>query len=1100
MTELNLKRQGARVNSLELGSIKGSGGGGKGGGGSSASGKEDANNLFAKNVAFMIDILSEGPIKGLVDGMKSVLLNKTPLQNHDGSYNFKGISVGLQLGLPSQSIIPGFSKQEAEIPVGAVVKRSAPVVRTISNSLVDEARIKVLFNTLILADTGGNISGTSVTFKIEVQPYGGVYSIFTGGNLVVSGKTNAPYERSYRVPLPAGGAPWSIKITRITADSSSSLLQNEFSWASFTEIIDSKVAYDDTAIAALQVDGALFGNQLPKRAYDLYGLKVEIPSNYNPYTKVYTGIWDGTFVTDWTDCPPWILYGLLTNKRWGLGKGIKASQIDKWGLYQIAQYCDELVPDGKGGTEPRYTFNGVLNSRSEAYSILNAVVSNFRGMIYWGAGAVYTSQDAPKPPKKLVTAANVIDGNFDYSGSGLKSRHTRAIVTYSDPDNQFENDFVIVDDPELIQKYGYNPISLQAFGCTSRGQAWRLGKWTLETEKVSSESVTYKASWDHADVRPGDIVLVADPAYAGVRNGGRLLGTSTKNKLFLDSSVVLETGQTYTVKVSMPNGDISEQTVTTGVGTSDALDLAGNLADFPLPGALFVLVASNLEPRRFQVISMKENEDNIFEVMALLDDPTKDARIEQGISINPKTYTSLFINTPEEVQASSINFTEYLYLAGLTPKSAVTISWSRPNDASIDHFLMQMKGPNDAAWVQVASTKDITVDVQDTYNGTWGIRVASQNALGNRTSDWAEVYVAFSALLAPPGNVSNLSIAISQGQCLLSWTPLTALNLGHYEIRFVPLGGSVTWATALMISDQVSATASNAAFPVKIGTYLVKGVTQQGVYSVGADTVSSEVSALDNLNIITTLTEEPSFAGTFDRVVKVGSSLLLDSPSMMSDWTHMSDITIMSLGSMGFYEEGYYYFANSLDLGSVYTSQVSVFFYALPDDLTNVIATWLTLASVPTLSGAGVDKVGVTLQVRTTSLDPLIPTNFGPWQDFAYADYQARAFEFRLHMESFQDSVTPLVTNLSVRIDMPDRVVSEHARVCPLHGETVLYDNPFKETPSMVITMQGANVGDQVIKSAESALGFTVNFKDVSGTDISKTYDYQAKGYGTKVL
>jgi predicted phage tail protein len=414
------------MNTPESGLIIGAGGGGKGGGGSARVAQEAPDSLRSKAYARVVDLVCEGEIEGLAAGLQSVYLDDTPIQNPDGSYNFTGVTLETRPGTQQQSYIPGFSSVENEVAVGVECKANQPVVRTINDPDVDAVRIKVSIPTLTLQDTtNGDLNGTSVSYAIDVQAHGAGYVQILADT--VSGKTTSRYQRSYYIPL-TGTGPWDVRLRRITADSTQTSLQNKTFLESYTEVIESKLRYPNSALMALRVDASQF-TSIPRRSYDLKLLRVRIPSNYFPETRSYAGVWDGTFKVAWTDNPAWCFYDLVTSTRYGLGSFIPESQVDKWALYRVARYCDELVPNGLGGYEPRFTCNLYLQSREQAYKVVQDMASIFRGMAYWSGGAITVTQDAPQDAVYQFTAANVIGGEFAYQGSSARARHTVALVS-----------------------------------------------------------------------------------------------------------------------------------------------------------------------------------------------------------------------------------------------------------------------------------------------------------------------------------------------------------------------------------------------------------------------------------------------------------------------------------------------------------------------------------------------------------------------------------------------------------------------------------------------------------------------------------------------
>jgi predicted phage tail protein len=399
----------------------------------------------------------------------------------------------------------------------------------------------------------------------------GAYSVtptlaseYSGNFIEIAGKTVSPYDASYIVNLPDGGAPWDVKVVRLSDDNTASNFQDDLYWLSYTEIINNRFSWPNIAGQQLSFDAESFGGNVPTRAYDVMGLMIEIPTNYDPYNRTYSGVWDGTFKIDWTDNPAWIFYALLTNKRWGLGNNIPAAQVDKWGLYTIAQYCDELVDAPNGFQEPRYTCSCVINSQQEAYELLTAIASAFRGMMYWSNGAITATADMPTDTLINVGPANVIDGEFTYQGASRKSRHSVARVSWNNPDDGYKLNVEIYEDDEAIRKYGYRPIDINAIGCTSRGLARRWGKWQVASDNNVPDTVTYKASFDHfmtqgKAVRPGDVVAIADPNYSAEQNFGRIVSIvdneDTTHTITLDRDVTLIGGDDSELQLTLPDGD-----------------------------------------------------------------------------------------------------------------------------------------------------------------------------------------------------------------------------------------------------------------------------------------------------------------------------------------------------------------------------------------------------------------------------------------------------------------------------------------------------------------------------------------------------------------
>ncbi|MFN4160650.1 MAG: host specificity protein J, partial [Stenotrophomonas sp.] len=443
-----------------------SGAGGKGGG-NARTPVETPDSLHSMAVARIIDLVSEGEIRGLVAGNQSIYLNQVPIQNLDGGLNFAGVSVDTRSGTQHQDYIPGFPSVENEISVNVELRSDQPVVRTVSGSDLSAVRIRLAVPALQEVDSeNADRKGYSISYAVDLSVDGGAYS--TVLNDAITGKTTTQYERSRRIDLPAGSQ-WQIRIRRLTPNQSNSLISDVVNVLSITEIIDVKLRYPNSALCAVQVDASQFQN-IPSRAYRVWGRIVRVPSNYDPRTRAYAGVWDGTFKTAWTNNPAWVFFDIVTNDRFGLGNRLPLDWVDKWRLYQIAQYCDQLVSDGMGGQEPRFTCSLYLQTRADAYKVLQDMASMFRGISFYAAGQVMASADMPKDPGATYSQANVVDGRFRYEGSGRKARHTVALVSWTDPDDFGRQKVEPVQLLSAVARYGVNQTDVTAIGCHSKAQ------------------------------------------------------------------------------------------------------------------------------------------------------------------------------------------------------------------------------------------------------------------------------------------------------------------------------------------------------------------------------------------------------------------------------------------------------------------------------------------------------------------------------------------------------------------------------------------------------------------------------------------------------
>ncbi len=505
---------------------------GKGGGGGHTP-VEAPESGRSKQLVNIVEIISEGEIQGLVDGVKSVYLDKTPIQASDDSYNFNNVDAQGRIGVQDQDIMEGFNTSEKEVAVSAQVRKTVAITRTITDSKVSRLRLTLGVQSLFSQNDQGDTNGTRVELRVTIGDR--VYPV------VIEGKYSSQYLRQFEYgDLPP--VPFQVRVERLTDDSKSQRLQNNTLWSSYTEIIETQFSYPNTALVGIQFDSEYFGS-IPNRNYEIYGIKLKVPSNYDPINRTYNGLWDGTFKIAWSNNPAWVLYDLMTNKRYGLGQRLGEFGVDKWTLYQVAQYCDQLVPDGFGGQEPRFTCNAWLTEQRKAYDVINDICSIFRAMPVWNGREFTVVMDRPADPVWTYTNANVVGGEFSYQYSALKARHNEIHVEYIDASDSYEKKVEVVSDDALIRRYGLNIKKVTAFGCTSRGQAHRTGKWILETERLETKTVTFSVGAEGLMHIPGDIIRVADSDYAATNIGGRVLAIDGR-KAILDREIEIN-GKSY---------------------------------------------------------------------------------------------------------------------------------------------------------------------------------------------------------------------------------------------------------------------------------------------------------------------------------------------------------------------------------------------------------------------------------------------------------------------------------------------------------------------------------------------------------------------------
>jgi predicted phage tail protein len=1020
---------------------------GKGSGQSAHTPTEAPNTLQSRSTARIIDLISEGEVEGIVGGLQGIYLDNTPIQNADGSFNFTNIAVDARAGTPDQPSIAGFPAVESVFGVGTEVKNSAPVVRAIANAEATAALVTIRLDALQVQDTStGDINPTTVQIAIDVQMDGGGWVDVSPPNTVFSGKTSSAYQRSFRIARPAVGD-WAIRVRRITGDNASSTLSNKTYWDSVTEIEDYQLQYPHSAIIGYQVDAQSFGGQVPKRLVRLRGLRTRVPTNYNPVTRTYTGIWDGTFKNAWHSNPAWAFLECVANDRWGIGEYVPDAFRDKWTLYSIAQHCDVSVPNGFGGWEPRWSFNFAIASAQDALRLLMALASVFRGMVYWGSGGVTATADRNLDPVKQVIPGNVIGGLITWGGGSLKVRHTVAIVTWYDPDDFCQPAYEVVEgSPEDIARFGYRTIEVVAVGCTSRGQAHRMGLWTLETEGSESETCSWQAAWDHSDVYPGEIVEVADPDYAGVEMGGRIAGLIDDGAgvegIGLDREITLEPGKAYTVNITLADGTLATRSVTTAASVTDELRFDVALIPPPIVNAIWVITASDLAPKLVKIIKRVETKKGIYDLSGVFHDPTKFDRIELGLTLEKPNYTSL--PTGPITAPSGLVPKEFLTIRSSAVHSAVLLSWVLSPDPRVMTYEIMVKPPGmnwQAASPQFSSSS--SVELLDLAAGVWGFRVRATDAFG-RTSGWiTEEGFLLQGLDLPPEDVQNIrAAAYVDNNTSIAWDEINDVRTIRYAVR---KGDS--WEAALelgTIAHPPFATHGN-------GLYLVKAYTGPDgarIYSRNAAVVDIEGASLVK-NVLAVRDEKADgwngvFTGTVAKsgsfIRTGGSADFLSSPDLLAE----PDILNKGGQGNGTYEihPSRYVDARRATACRVTvtwkgTGQVSTDdMLSNPDILNNpdfLAAGSTDLVDVyPEISVAQNDVVGDVFALDATDnpandifAEPDVfnsDVSFGPWIKYEPGLYVGRWFRARLVLKSRDPQVTAIALEFTFTVDVPDRV------------------------------------------------------------------------------
>lgn len=703
------------------------------GGGSARVPVEAADSLRSISYARVLDLISEGEIAGFAapDGSlrpagqeaKSVYLDGTPLMADDGTLAYSNVYLDWRAGTQHQSYIPGFPSVESETAVGVELRSGTPWTRAVTNTQLSAVRVRLSVLALSKTNTSnGDITGHRVEYAIDVATDGGAYQQVLLA--AFDGKTTTQYSRSHRVDLPAATTGWSIRVRRITANANSATIADTTRVESITEVIDAKLRYPMSALVGIRVDAQQF-QSIPTRAYLIKGRILKVPTNYDPIARTYSGVWDGTFKLAWSNNPAWVFYDLVLSDRYGVGHLISSAQVDKWALYQIAQWCDVLVSDGKGGTEPRFTCNAYIQSQADAWKLLQDLVSVFRGIAYWAGGQVMTGADMPSDPVYTFTQANVIEGRFTYSGSARKTRHTVALVSWNDPADQYRAKVAYVEDRDGIARYGVRQVSLTAFGCTSEAQAQRAGQWALLTARLETETVSFSVGLDGVIPAPGKIIAVADANRAGRRIGGRIKAASgrvvTVDKLPAEAAV----GDTLTV--ALPSG--ITQTLAISAINGDAVTVADDWSALPQPEAVWLLQSTTLKAQLFRVLGIAEGKGEgegrplQFDITAVRHEPGKYAAIDNGVRIDPRPISVI----PPGIQPppTGVLITSHSVIEQGIARHVMTISWDAAEAAT--EYEVQWRRDS-GEWVTVPRTGGLSVDIPGVYTGQYLARVRAINA------------------------------------------------------------------------------------------------------------------------------------------------------------------------------------------------------------------------------------------------------------------------------------------------------------------------------------------------------------------------------------
>ncbi|MEE6991732.1 host specificity protein J [Escherichia coli :H25] len=752
--------------------------------------REAKDNLKSTQLLSVIDAISEGPVEGPVDGLKSVLLNSTPVLDTEGNTNISGVTVVFRAGEQEQTPPEGFESSGSETVLGTEVKYDTPITRTITSANIDRLRFTFGVQALVETTSKGDRNPSEVRLLVQIQRNGGWV---TEKDITIKGKTTSQYLASVVVDnLPP--RPFNIRMRRMTPDSTTDQLQNKTLWSSYTEIIDVKQCYPNTALVGVQVDSEQFGSQQVSRNYHLRGRILQVPSNYNPQTRQYSGIWDGTFKPAYSNNMAWCLWDMLTHPRYGMGKRLGAADVDKWALYVIGQYCDQSVPDGFGGTEPRITCNAYLTTQRKAWDVLSDFCSAMRCMPVWNGQTLTFVQDRPSDKVWTYNRSNVVmpdDGApFRYSFSALKDRHNAVEVNWIDPNNGWETATELVEDTQAIARYGRNVTKMDAFGCTRRGQAHRAGLWLIKTELLETQTVDFSVGAEGLRHVPGDVIEICDDDYAGISIGGRVLAVNSQTRtLTLDREITLPSSGTTLISLVDGQGNpvsVEVQSVTDGVKVKVSR-VPDGVAEYSVWG----LKLPTLRQRLFRCVSIRENDDGTYAITAVQHVPEKEAIVDNGAHFDGDQSGTVNGVTPPAVQHLTAEVTadsgEYQVLA----------RWDTPKVVKGVSFMLRLTVAADDGserLVSTARTTETTYRFTQLALGNYRLTVRAVNAWGQQ-GDPASVLFRIAAPAAPS------RIELTPGYFQITATPHLAVYDPTVQFEF--------WFSEKRIADirQVETTA-----------------------------------------------------------------------------------------------------------------------------------------------------------------------------------------------------------------------------------------------------------------------------------------------------
>ena len=697
----------------------------KGGSSKQRTPTEQPDDLQSIAKAKILVALGEGEFAGSLTG-KDIYLDGTPIENADGSQNFSGVAWEFRPGTQAQNYIQGIPGTENEISVGTDISSQTAWTHTFTNTQLSAIRLRLKWSALFTQEDDGDLVGNTVKYSIDLQTDGGSWQ--TVVDTAVTGKTTSGYERSHRIDLPRAGATWTVRLRKLTPDANSAKIGDNMALLSYTEVIDAKLRYPNTALLYIEFDSSQFNGSIPQISCEPRGRVIRVPDTYDPETRSYTGTWTGSFKWAWTDNPAWIFYDLVVSDRFGLGNRLTAANIDKWMLYQVAQYCDQLVPDGKGGDglEPRYICNVYIQDRNAAYTVLRDFAAIFRGMTCWNGQQIIALADMPRDIDFTYTRANVIDGKFRYSSSTSKTRYTNALVSWSDPANAFSDAMEPSFVKELVARYGFNQLELTAIGCTRQSEAHRKGLWGILTNN-KDRMVTFDVGLDGKIPQPGYVIGVADEMLAGKVNGGRISKVDGR-VIILDRDINANAGDR--LQVNLPSGTSQSRTIQSINGRRQ-VTVTTAFSETPEAESVWAIESDDLFLQQYRVVGVKDNNNGTYTITGTSHDPDKYARIDTGAIIDQRPVS--VVPPGNQAPPDSILLTSFSVVKQGISVETLQASWDAVKNAIAYEAQWRRNAGN---WINVPRNSTTSFEVSGIYAGRYLVRVRAINA-AEISSGWA---------------------------------------------------------------------------------------------------------------------------------------------------------------------------------------------------------------------------------------------------------------------------------------------------------------------------------------------------------------------------